>query len=362
MISTTVAGVQTPGLGSQGSASPCVSCGALNLERTRFFPRQIVGPDDLTQDQIYFRDKLRRHNRLLHGWGVVCGARVRNGPGKCEVIVESGYILGPYGDEIVIGADVTVDLCSEGLDGNAVSACGDLVDPWCSNVRIDRPTGLPLYLAARYDECQTRPVQVAGCACGCDGTDCQYSRICDSYCIKVLTALPASYNPMPKPIPPFGEVRCQNLACPPCPADPWVILADITLTPDGGIQSIDCFTHRRLVATFAEFYYLCPAPVSLASLTVDPSTFQDPPQGAEAKGTVTLTGAAPPGGAIVALSSSSNLVTVPATATVAAGETTSQPFLVTLGQITSFTQATITAGYNNTQKTAQVTINVTVIE
>ena len=38
-----------------------------SLERTRFFPRQLVTPDDLTQDQIYFRDTHRRHNRMLHG-------------------------------------------------------------------------------------------------------------------------------------------------------------------------------------------------------------------------------------------------------------------------------------------------------
>jgi hypothetical protein len=49
----------------------------VGLERTRFYPRQLVGPDELTQDQAWVRDKLRRHNRLLHGWGVVCGCGVR---------------------------------------------------------------------------------------------------------------------------------------------------------------------------------------------------------------------------------------------------------------------------------------------
>ena len=51
------------------------------LERTRYYAGQLVGPDDLTEDQRYFRERLRRHNRLLHGWGVVCGARVRAGEG-----------------------------------------------------------------------------------------------------------------------------------------------------------------------------------------------------------------------------------------------------------------------------------------
>src|SRR5882672_3777892 len=87
-------------------SSSCCDASPTSLERTRFFARQLVGPTDLTQDQIYFREKMKRHNRMLHGWGVVCGACVTKGQGKCEVIVQSGYVLGPYGDEIVIPRDV----------------------------------------------------------------------------------------------------------------------------------------------------------------------------------------------------------------------------------------------------------------
>ncbi len=111
----------------------CQTSDSVGMERTRFFPRQLVTPDDLTQDQIYFREKMRRHNRLLHGWGVVCGARVRQGQEDCEIIIEPGYILGPFGDEIMIDQEVVVDLCRESLDGNAVSPCGDALDPWCSD-------------------------------------------------------------------------------------------------------------------------------------------------------------------------------------------------------------------------------------
>src|SRR5436190_3870969 len=93
----------------------CPPTGLPSLERTRFFARQLVGPDDLTQDQLYFREKARRHNRMLHGWGVVCGARVRQGDGDCEVVIEPGYVLGPYGDEILIDHEVTVDVCKEDL-------------------------------------------------------------------------------------------------------------------------------------------------------------------------------------------------------------------------------------------------------
>lgn len=241
----------------------CESTDATGLERTRFFARQLVGPDDLTADQLYHIQKSRRHNRMLHGWGVVCGARVRRGDDPCEVVVEPGYVLGPYGDEIAIGEEITVDLCKEDLDGNAVTGCGE-ADPWCSEVRVDRRAGDTLYLAVRYVECVTRPVRVLGNGCGCDDTSCEYSRMRDGYAVKVLTSLPSTYSdPMSPPDAedllrcPEKDKECAGRPCAPCPAEPWVILADVTLTADGRVDRLDCFSHRRYVVSFADFYFLC---------------------------------------------------------------------------------------------------------
>lgn len=243
----------------------CQPDGAIGLERTRFFPRQLIGPDDLTQDQIYFRDKLRRHNRFLHGWGVVCGVEVRLGQEDCQIVVAPGYILGPYGDEIMINEEVMVDLCREGLDGNAVSPCGDALDPWCSDVRVNRQAGQRLYVAVKYAECQSRPVRVQANGCGCNEAECEYSRVRDSFAIKVLTSLPSGYaDPMPQPTlrgvltcPTNANGEPQARPCPDCPPEPWVILADVVLGADGAIETIDCFRHRRYVASFASFYFLC---------------------------------------------------------------------------------------------------------
>jgi hypothetical protein len=235
-----------------GGTLVCEGPGMIGLERTHFFPRQLIGPDELTQDQIYFRDKVRRHNRLLHGWGIVCGARVKGAKG-CEVVVEPGYILGPQGDEIVVPEEVTVDLCREDADGNAFSPCGD-VDPWCREIRVDR-SGV-VYLCICYAECSSRPVRIA-VGCGCDEAECEYSRTRDSYELKVLTELPQSFRPMPPPA--RDHISClqgQPRVCPPCPADCCVILADITIR-DGEVVRIDCSKHRRYVASFAGYFFLC---------------------------------------------------------------------------------------------------------
>src|SRR4051812_8422797 len=120
-------------MNSPGGASNCTQTGrAGSLERARYFARQLLSADDLTADQQYLQARLRRHNRLLHGWGVVCGAGVRAVPSKdWTVVVEPGYLHGPQGDDMLIDECVEVDLTRQGLDGNAASPCVDAVDPWC---------------------------------------------------------------------------------------------------------------------------------------------------------------------------------------------------------------------------------------
>src|SRR5690349_17854192 len=100
--------------------TPC-GCGDLHvpaggLERPRYFPHLLMTPDVMTLEADYFRDRLRRHNVYLHGWGVVCGALVHPVPadgGRTQpwaVQVRAGYVLGPAGDEIMIAGTCQVDL------------------------------------------------------------------------------------------------------------------------------------------------------------------------------------------------------------------------------------------------------------
>jgi hypothetical protein len=237
------------------------------LERPRYFPRQLMTPAEMILEQDYFRDKLRRHNRMLHGWGVVCGAIVcrvpcagsngkggytsaeqawpcpeESGPGgwhPWNVSVSSGYILGPYGDEILINSQVIVDVrksCTTGVSGDI---CPPAPDPWCSDVIIDRAPG-PLYLAVRYKEMATRPVRVQPAGCGCDDTACEYSRTRDGFEICTLDECPDSHR---EDVPEFA---CEIRPCPPCPDSPWVVLARIDVDANG-ILVVDNYDCRRIL-------------------------------------------------------------------------------------------------------------------
>jgi hypothetical protein len=241
------------------------------LERTRFFARQLVGPEDFTQDQRYFREKHRRHNRMLHGWGVVCGVAVTpaadaNGaPQPYVVCVAPGYVLGPYGDEILVDQATPFDV--RRVADDVRGGCPPPVDPWCAPVHADRDPDKTLYLAIRYDECPTRPVQTeSGCGCG---SECEYSRIVDGFTLGVLDELPDVYaseaagGDDDKGDDRFlHHVRCtpdlrkNGRPCPPCPTSPWVILADLRVGRDGTV-SVDQWTHRRFVAAFGSYGFYC---------------------------------------------------------------------------------------------------------
>jgi hypothetical protein len=95
------------------------------------------------------------------------------------------------------------------------------------------------------------------------------------------------------------------------------------------------------------------APPALASIGASPSTVVG---GNGATGTVTLTATAPAGGALVALSSASSAVTVPANVNVTEG-TTAATFGIATTVVAATTATTLGASYNGVTKTTTFTVN-----
>src|SRR2546422_183491 len=96
-----------------------------------------------------------------------------------------------------------------------------------------------------------------------------------------------------------------------------------------------------------------PASVALSSLTLNPTSVVG---GNSSTGTVTLSGAAPSGGAIVALSSSNTTAArVPSSVTVAAGAT-SATFTVSTSAVTASTTVSISGAYGGVTRSASLTV------
>ncbi len=93
--------------------------------------------------------------------------------------------------------------------------------------------------------------------------------------------------------------------------------------------------------------------VTVTALSVSPTTVVG---GASSTGTVTLSAAAPTGGAVVTLSDNSAASTLPASVTISAGAT-SRTFTVTTSVVSSQTAVSISGSYGGTIRSATLTIN-----
>jgi len=95
-----------------------------------------------------------------------------------------------------------------------------------------------------------------------------------------------------------------------------------------------------------------PPPPTLASLGLNPSSVTG---GNSSTGTVTLSGAAPAGGATVALSSSNGAARVPSSVAVVAGAT-SATFTVSTSAVAASSAVTISAAYGGVTRSASLTV------
>jgi hypothetical protein len=181
----------------------------------------------MTQSTDWVRAKLRRHNRLLHGWGIVCGCAVKPpalGEKPWLVHICPGYILTPQGDEILISAEAQFDLADCFLQSGDPCAFARPCPPL---TRASTGSAQIVYLTVSYLECDVRPVRVAPVGCSCGDAQCENSRTREAYEFCCTDTKPPAPN-----VPPWGcEHLCKGdvLDCPDCPQSGAVVLATITL-------------------------------------------------------------------------------------------------------------------------------------
>ena len=230
------------------------------LERPRYFAGQLLTPAEMTLEQTYFRNKFRRHNRLMHGWGVICGAIVcvvqnpdGSGPEPWMVKVTPGAALDSWGNEIIIDKERTIDLRTPGATGCSGENPVEQIDPWCSQVFIDRQGGT-VFVAVKYKEITCRPVKVQPNGCGCGDSECQYSRVRDGYEFGVLDECPHDEAAPPKI---EDLIKGGNPTCLDCEDGQWVALAEVQMDADGSITSIDNCRCRRIVLSVASYWRGC---------------------------------------------------------------------------------------------------------
>jgi hypothetical protein len=83
------------------------------LKRPNFFFGKLLTAEDLAEEQQYVIEKFKRHNRTLHGFGIVSGLKVSARAG--HINVTPGIALDCEGNELVID-------CAQSLVVPATSA------------------------------------------------------------------------------------------------------------------------------------------------------------------------------------------------------------------------------------------------
>ena len=178
----------------------CHNLGDLPVDqRLRFVFGQVLGEQEFRQEQVYFINKNRLHNRGLHGYGTVWGLGLSTfGAGDTlEVRVEPGLAVDPCGQEIAIEALQCARL-NAWLQADAIGPDGQPLRDEGGNVRNNASTLQPyggeegrvaVFVTLCYGECLTGEQPVFGEPCRSDSESIQPTRIKDDFRLH-LTATP----------------------------------------------------------------------------------------------------------------------------------------------------------------------------
>ena len=181
------------------------------MPRTDWHPRSPLSAVALATDQAWRHQLLRRHNRFLHGHGVICGLHVvpaAEAGRPWAVRICPGYGLGPHGDEVTLCCSVVIDI-AEWLwarePSNSPRAIVAVQPADTSGRMGPQYCGLCSHAAAGLKPARTREITIA----------------------KIVWERPAQQQ---ETVPPVDICRDQP-ECFPCPDDASLSLAYVKLPP-----------------------------------------------------------------------------------------------------------------------------------
>jgi hypothetical protein len=220
----------------------CLRCDIPPFCRNNYYTGKLLTERDLHAEQRYLIDKLRLHHLALHGWGTVCGLKVKRHP-HCpalRLVIEPGQAIDGCGREILVREEKQIELpkppdpASEPPEpcppepepvkpptaqqaeqtgpahqhrpavamehgpsddpyphrppqGNPDEACASPPEPCPPKTRC-------LYICLRYAECETEftPAPFDECACNCNAQ--RPNRICETYKVELLDEEPENWE------------------------------------------------------------------------------------------------------------------------------------------------------------------------
>lgn len=273
-------------------------CHVNSVVRTRYFYSMLLEAPDLGVDQRFHVEAGRRHVAELHGWGTVCGLRVRDNDCDFQVVIDPGVGIDCAGRELRVETPLTVPL--EAAVREVLARRKAQVEagppgppsrpPFVPSYREKQPEAAPaaampeqrpprpaehrrrdhdcewitLYVGLCYCEREERPVHSLGGPETCCAPGCENSRVRSGVQVYI------SDRPPPEPDDPLvdqghaldgcthGDLRqwlCEKVlsGCVRCPPDPCgtvhhcITLASVEVSENGEVYRPDNCRHRRLL-------------------------------------------------------------------------------------------------------------------
>jgi DNA-binding beta-propeller fold protein YncE len=154
----------------------CPACNYGPFLRNNYFTGKLLVERDFTDESLFHIDKLRHHEQQLHGWGVVCGFRVKPHPNEsCRdrfVCIEPGTAVDCCGHDIIVREQECIEI-TELPEVKALQGLND-----------QKPH--KLQICVRFRECPTEDIPILYDDCGCDDTKCAPNRILESHKFGVI--------------------------------------------------------------------------------------------------------------------------------------------------------------------------------
>lgn len=169
--------------------SKCDVCATPYFERNNYFYGKQFTVRDLFQEQAYFNEKRHLINRMVLGWGVVCGLDVCWIPEKREFIVETGMALDCCGREIIVCEPQHVVF--------------EDYDEQCRCAQEKPEHEGKFVLCLEYDDCNAEPIELP--AVGCDEEErIEFNRVRDGFKLRIRRWEDAC------PKQPYDHIACLN--------------------------------------------------------------------------------------------------------------------------------------------------------
>lgn len=151
----------------------------------------LMGVDEFRTEQGFHLGRSRRHQRLLHGAGVVAGFAAEFDADTFDLRVSPGLAVDALGRDLALEQDQCVNLVQWWLQHQKDEAFDDLAS--VDNATVD------LDVTVCYATCLTQPVPAIAEPCAGNASDIAYSRVCETVSLQLMRRRPATPGPVDGP-------------------------------------------------------------------------------------------------------------------------------------------------------------------